>query len=301
MLFPSSLFTPNHSHAQLCNSPDKRFPNNSVGIPKLLWYKLGPKGLNEDTRAWTESCIELNPTYTAEFMTDEAADAYVKNTFASRSDIDDRTVSSIVESYLGLTIPILKADFLRYLLLFDKGGIWSDLDVSCKGVPFDAFVLPQYKDAALVVGWEFDMGWDMPFVRQFASWTILAKPGSPHMWQVIVDILDSLSTTMASNNVTIGNLTLSMVGDVVDFTGPRRLTNSIYKSLGKTLKRTIGEKDMSKLLQPKLVGDVLVMPGRSFAASSNRYTKEEEAQLPAALVTHHYAGSWKNDHGGESV
>lgn len=46
-----------------------------------------------------------------------------------------------------------------------------------------------------------------------------------------------------------------------------------------------------------LVSDVLILPGFSFAASSNYYSKEN-ATGPA-LVTHHYAGSWKNDHGGE--
>ena len=90
-----------------------------------------------------------------------------------------------------------------------------------------------------------------------------------------------------------------MIGDVVDFSGPRRLTRSVYKSLGTMLNRTIGAGDMQEILQPKLVGDVLVMPGRSFAASANRYKPDEEEELPPKLVTHHYAGTWKNNYGGE--
>ncbi|EOA85749.1 hypothetical protein ACJQWK_03077 [Exserohilum turcicum] len=262
-------------------------------IPKLIWYKLGPNGLSEDARNWTNSCIQNNPTYEARFITDESGDEYVRKAFAFRSDI--------VDSYLALPVPIYKADFLRYLLLWDQGGIWSDLDVSCK-TPIDEWVPPEYqKDAAVVVGWEFDHGWPGQYIRQFASWTMMAKPRSPHFMQVIDDILEKLQEQMAKHHLpSIANATLDIMGDVVDFTGPRRLTRGIIRSLEKQLNQSIDAiGDLKELLQPKLVGDVLVMPGRSFAASSNTYTPEQEALLPKQLVEHHYAGSWKNSKGGE--
>ncbi len=147
-------------------------------IPKKIWYKLGPRGLSDAARGWTDSCIQANPSYRAEFMTDESADAWVQETFAGRPDI--------VEAYLGLSVPILKADILRYLLLFAEGGIWSDLDVSCNGVPIDEWVPPEYKDGAGVV-WagSSTWGWGDNVLRQLASWTIMARPGSPHIWAVV--------------------------------------------------------------------------------------------------------------------
>jgi len=117
--------------------------------------------------------------------------------------------------------------------------------------------------------------------------------------QVIDDILQTLRDKTAEHNIPIQNATMDIMGDVVDFTGPRRLTRSVYTSLGKILDREIDARDMMELVQPKLVGDVLVMPGRSFAASANTYKPEEEELLPPKLVTHHYAGTWKNDNGGE--
>jgi hypothetical protein len=70
-------------------------PHSST-IPKKLWYKLGPNGLNDETRAWTDSCIGNNTNYEVEFMTDSSADRYVQSTFgASHPDL--------VEIYLGLT------------------------------------------------------------------------------------------------------------------------------------------------------------------------------------------------------
>ncbi|KAF2799743.1 glycosyltransferase family 32 protein [Melanomma pulvis-pyrius CBS 109.77] len=260
-------------------------------IPRNLWYKLGPNGLNNQTREWTDSCIKNNPGYEFEFMTDLSADTYVKDSFAHRPEI--------VETYLGLTIPILKADLLRYLLLFDKGGIWSDLDISCEGPPIDEWVPQKYKSkASLVVGWEFDVGWGGNFVRQFTSWTIMAKPGLSHMSMVIDDIVEGLRNKTVEHKVSLGELTLAMTGDVVDITGPRRLTVSVLKSLELTLNKTIPLADISNLMKPKLVGDLLIMPGYSFALSSNKYG-EGKAPPGTPLVTHHYAGTWKNDHGGE--
>jgi alpha 1,6-mannosyltransferase len=262
------------------------------GIPKIIWYKLGPHGLSEDARTWTDSCINANPEYEAHFMTDESGDAFVRETFAWRPDI--------VTNYLALSVPIWKADILRYLLLWDQGGIWFDLDVSCENIPIDEWIPTEYQnDTALVVGWEFDHGWPGRYMHQMEIWAIMAKPRSPHLMQVIDDILQVLEEKTTELGIPVENATMDMMGDTVEFTGPRRLTSGVYKSLGNMLNRSLEGSDVEELLQPKLVGDVLVMPGSSFALSSNIYTPEEEAQLSPALVEHHYAGTWKNSHGGE--
>jgi len=276
--------------------PTQSLPSNwtSNEIPKLIWYKLGPMGLSADTKKWTDTCIEGNPEYRAVFMTDESADEYVKKAYVMRPDV--------VENYLGLSIPILKADMLRYLLLFDQGGVYSDLDVSCEGVPMDQWVPEQYKaNTSVVVGWEFDMGYDDPIMLEFESWTIMAKPHSPHMLQVIDDLVDAIEDTKEKYKVDVGNITLDMIGDVVDFSGPRRLTNGILKSVERQLNRAIDQWEIRKIYQPKLVADVLIMPGWSFAASQNTYQPGDEQKMPPKLVAHHYAGTWKNKNGGETL
>lgn len=65
-------------------------------IPRKLWYKLGPNGLNDDTREWTNSCIRSNKGYEVEFMTESSADAFVRNAFGV-------AYPELVEIYLGLT------------------------------------------------------------------------------------------------------------------------------------------------------------------------------------------------------
>ncbi|PQE09915.1 Initiation-specific alpha-16-mannosyltransferase protein [Rutstroemia sp. NJR-2017a BVV2] len=277
--------------SQTTTSAPKSTPSVTA-IPEKIWYKLGPRGMTKQVREWVESCLDKNPNYKSEFMTDLSGDAYVKEKFAHRPDI--------VEAFLSLPFPILKADFLRYLLLFNEGGVYSDLDVSCNDTPIRDWIPAQYKkDASVVVGWEFDVGWGDGFMRQFATWTIMARPRSPHLLMVLDDIMEGLREKTKEYNVTIADMTWDMVGDVVDLTGPRRMTRSILKSLRATLKDEFDDGSIAAIFEPKLVGDVLILPGYSFALSSNHY-KPEDTQGPA-LVTHHFEGSWKNDHGGQTA
>lgn len=69
-------------------------------IPKKLWFKLGPKGLNDNTREWTNSCINNNKDYEVNFMTDTSSDVYVHRRFqSSRPDL--------VEIYHGLNSSLI--------------------------------------------------------------------------------------------------------------------------------------------------------------------------------------------------
>ncbi|KAL9616962.1 MAG: hypothetical protein Q9160_008232 [Pyrenula sp. 1 TL-2023] len=278
-------------HLQATTTPKQNHPL-ATAIPEKIWYKLGPRGITPEAREWINSCLNKNPTYSVEYMSDAAADIYVKEKFAHRPDI--------VEAFLALPLPILKADLFRYLLLLNEGGIYNDLDVSCEDTPIRDWIPARYKhETSLVVGWEFDVGWFDGFVRQLATWTIMARPKSPHIAMMVDDILESLQAKTREHNVAISGLTWAMLGDVVDVTGPRRMTRSIMKSLKATLGDSFDEGSLVGLSEPKLVGDVLFMPGYSFALSSNHY-KAEDTQGPT-LVTHHFKGSWKNEQGGESV
>ncbi|KAI1520068.1 PX domain containing protein [Pyrenophora tritici-repentis] len=287
--------TPDDRQPKIDHEQSNHEPSTTdYGIPRLLWYKLGPMGLIPDTKKWTDSCINSNPGWKATFMTDEAADEYVKKAYVMRPDV--------VENYLGLSIPILKADMLRYLLLFDQGGVYSDLDVSCEGVPIDEWVPEAFRpNTSLVVGWEFDMGFEDNIMLEFESWTIMAKPHSPHLLQVIDDMVDAIEDVMEKHKVPVEKISLDMIGDVVDFSGPRRLTYGILKSLKRQLNRDIDGKEIRKIYQPKLLGDVLIMPGYSFAATQNSYQPGDELKMPPKLVQHHYAGTWKNKNGGETL
>ena len=257
-------------------------------IPKKIWYKVGPKGVNNETREWMNTCLEKNPTFERQILTDSSAKSYIIERFAHRLDI--------VETYLALPIPILKADLLRYLLLFAEGGIWSDLDVSCGDTPIHDWIPEEYKkNTSLVVGWEFQTV-DEAHMREFVTWTIMSKPELRHMSVVINDTLQAIHGKAQEHKVPISGLKMDMLGDIVWLTGPMAMSKSIIKSLG-IEKDNINYGTTPYVFEPQLFDDVLILPGYSFSASLQNY-KDDERPGPA-LVTHHFAGTWKNENGGE--
>lgn len=75
------------------------------------------------------------------------------------------------------------------------------------------------------------------------------------------------------------------------------MTRAILKSISVELGETVGGGNVSNLREPVLLHDVLVFPNVAFAATQGGWPQDQGPYL----VEHHYAGSWKNDHGGESV
>jgi mannosyltransferase OCH1-like enzyme len=186
-------------------------------------------------------------------------------------------------------VPILKADFLRQLILYADGGVWSDLDVTCHQ-PIDSWIPAKYKDKAnLVVGLEFDG-------NQFASWTVMAKPRANHIAAAIDYIINTLEYEAGLANTTISGLTMKTISDVVLVTGPQAMTRAILQSISVELGEKVDGGNVSNLQEPVLLHDVLVLPNAAFAAMQGGWPKDQGPYF----VEHHYAGSWKNDQGGES-
>ena len=106
--------------------------------------------------------------------------------------------------------------------------------------------------------------------------------------QIIVDIVvDKLKGIARANAVGIEEITLEMLSDVVEVTGPKIMTVAIMTSLELLLGRPVDDRDYTHNKRPELVGDVLVMPGVSFDALQNGNPTDQGD----ALVTHHHEGS----------
>lgn len=256
------------------------WPPTDKSIPHTIWYKLGPKGLNKDASEWMNSCLSRNPTWQARYMLDENADDWVASSFSDRPDI--------VGTFQNLTIPILKADFLRYLLLYREGGIWFDLDVECGDILIDDWIPAALKaNTSLVVGWEFDAGLPNDVSHQLESWTIMSQPGSPYMLQAINDITQAIHDEAGEHSVPTSELKLHVVPDVVDFTGPARLTRSVFRALEGTLGADVDRRLVQGILKPTQLGDVLFMPGWAFAATQGQYPEQDRHKMGPRLVIHH--------------
>ncbi|KAL4874080.1 hypothetical protein BDV12DRAFT_158988 [Aspergillus spectabilis] len=255
-------------------------------FPAKIWHKCGPKGLTEQAQKLIDQWLEKNPNFRHELLTDDSADQYVLENYAHWPDV--------LETYMALTVPILKADFLRVLILYADGGIWSDLDVADE-YPVSDWIPEKFtKDTKhpinVVVGIEFD-GW------QFTSWTVMAKPHLQHFKAVIEYVVKALKTAAIENKVSLSELTKPMLvdPDVVAVTGPQAITQALLKSVSIETGQEVDKGQIRSLKEPKLIGDILVLPQAAFAALQGGMPKDQGPYL----VSHQYAGSWKNDAGGE--
>lgn len=252
----------------------------SRGIPAKIWQKAGPKGIDQNARDLIQKWLHHNPRFRHEVLTDASGEQYVRDHYAYWPEA--------LNTFLDLKVPIVKADLLRILILYSDGGLYADLDVACEA-PIDSWIPAEYVDKVkAVVGIEFD-GW------QFASWTLMAAPGLVHFKSAIEYILRQFRDTAERHQVEIADITMEMISDVVDVSGPQAITLAILESLSKATGEDIGKASIAGLHEPRLLGDILVMPQAAFSALQGGFPKDQGPYL----VSHYYAGTWKNDRGGE--
>lgn len=288
------LFVPRISHvclaplSQSAQIEPSRLTSTFSPIPRKIWHS-GPDGISPYAQEWVQTCLDRNPSYRHEVLTDASGDAYVMEKFADRPDI--------VSTYLSLTVPILKADLLRYLILYADGGMWSDLDVSCNETKIDEWIPTEYRaDTKMVVGLEYGLEVELEenphflddgdLHTQFTNWIFMAAPGVRHLAIIIDAIIVDLNKLADSKGLPMSKLTFHMIDNVVDMTGPKRMTRTLVASLEKQLGQKIDDTNISRLKKPKLIGDVLILP-------TNAWANEFENEGPK-YVKHHYAGTWKH-------
>ena len=270
-----------------------QFPYDAEGkFPAYIWqtWKVTPASgeFSDNFRAAEASWTEKHPGFVHEVVTDEAAVYLMRHLYAS--------VPQVVDAYKALPIPVLKADFFRYLILLARGGIYSDIDTTAIQSTTDW--LP--KDVSrstigLIVGIEADPDredWHDWFSRriQFCQWTIQAKPGHPVLREIVASLTEEILEAKKS-----GTLKKKSIGkNVVEFTGPARWTDTIFNYMNDPRYFKIEEKNITweaftGMTAPKKVGDVVVLPITSFSPGVQQMGAKEPDD-PMAFVKHDFEG-----------
>lgn len=203
------------------------FPYDSTSnIPHQIWqtWKIGPQDskfpskLRDIQKKWTHMTDLTGYQYN--LITDDSILSLLNNLYGE--------IPLVIEAYNLLPTMILKADFFRYLILFARGGIYSDMDtvplkpfnkwssssesILSNPIYNDPINLLPYKninrdkiklsknEPGLVIGIEADPDrddWKDWYARriQFCQWTIQSKPGHPILRELIMNIT---ATTLRS-------------------------------------------------------------------------------------------------------
>lgn len=229
-----------------------------------------------------------HPSFVHEVITDTVAMHLIRHLYAS--------VPEVLEAYNALPLPVLKADFFRYLILLARGGIYSDIDTTAlksaaDWIPHDV----PANSYGMVIGIEADPDrpdWAQWYSRriQFCQWTIQSKPGHP----VLVDVVANI-TQETLNRKKAGTLSQDHKV-IIEFTGPAVWTDSIFAFFNNpnyfdmsTSKGNITWENFTGMKAPKKVGDVIVLPITSFSPGIKTMGAGEESD-PMAFVKHNFEG-----------
>ncbi|PHH66591.1 hypothetical protein CDD81_6428 [Ophiocordyceps australis] len=267
-----------------------------VKFPAFIWqtWKTTPSDGNFPFRDQEASWSEQHPGFIHEVVTDNVAHSLLRLFYAS--------VPEVLEAYQALPLPVHKADFFRYLILFARGGIYSDIDTSALKSALEWIPADVSRDTVgLVVGIEADPDrpdWAQWYSRriQFCQWTIQSKPGHPVLRDIIARITNDTLTMKHS-----GRMNVYDGKHVVDLTGPAIWTDTIMDyfnderffdtahSLGK-----IDWHNFTGMETSKRVGDVVVLPITSFSPGVEQMGAKDDDD-PMAFVKHDFEGTWKPD------
>jgi alpha 1,6-mannosyltransferase len=273
-----------------------QFPYDREGkFPGYIWqtWKVTPSSgeFSEELRPAEASWTEKHPGFVHEVVTDKGAVYLMRYLYAS--------VPEVVEAYNALPMPVLKADFFRYLILLARGGIYSDIDTTALKSATDWIPdeVPR-STFGLVVGIEADPNrtdWRDWYARriQFCQWTIQAKPGHPVLRDVVATITED---TLRMKKLGILH---QMDKSVMEFTGPGVWTDAIFNYLNNPIYfkmdgKNITWENFTGMETAKKVGDVVVLPITSFSPGVGQMGSKEPDD-PMAFVQHSFEGTWKSE------
>eukprot|EP00730_Choanoeca_flexa_P006592 TRINITY_DN12182_c0_g2_i12.p1 TRINITY_DN12182_c0_g2~~TRINITY_DN12182_c0_g2_i12.p1 ORF type:complete len:657 (+),score=126.19 TRINITY_DN12182_c0_g2_i12:35-2005(+) len=251
-------------------------------IPKIIHQTWKTTEIPATCTSAVASWKAKNPGFEYRFYTDADMDAIIKRDHAELWGMYQRMV------------PVMKADLFRYLILYDVGGYYADIDVECLQ-PIETWQTRSrtFFNVGMMVGFEVITGtrpdWRKWFARKFqmCQWTIASVPEHPilgrvidHIWNVFENHTDEQIQTRSA----------------VDLTGPAVWSDAVTDFMKHEFNVTFGQDPFkSNMLRDEfvLVGDVLLLPLRSLAVGSAGYQPPATYDYEDQFVRHGFQGSWK--------
>lgn len=136
-------------------------------IPKLIHQTAKTKDIPEKWQAFQRRLIELHPGWTYKLWTDEDNDTFVK-----------KEMPDFYPVFKSFPKNIMRADTIRYVLMYRLGGLYMDLDYEMLK-PFDLL------DHDIVLPWESE-GEHGPNNDLIANSIFASTPGHP-FWKIVLE------------------------------------------------------------------------------------------------------------------
>ena len=259
-------------------------------IPHKIWQVfLGYApfdGLGETVKSW----VTTNQDYSYVLVSNEGANSFVNEYYSERPNI--------LQTYQKLKYPIFRSDLLRYMLLAAEGGIYSDLDTTALK-PVREWVPPELQSQTrAIVGIEYDQ-LDDPTPSHgllerisFCQWTLASSPGHPMMEQILEEVIKALNALAKKHHTSVADL-VPADEEVVQTTGPAIWSRVVLESLSRATNTKVTFRNVTKLKEPRLFGDILILPIDGFG-TGQPHSGSNRMGADTALIRHQFKGSWKH-------
>jgi mannosyltransferase OCH1-like enzyme len=184
-------------------------------IPKQIFQTWYTKKLPKIVQNNINEMMKKNKEYKIYLYDDNDIDKYIKENHSER----------IYNAYCKLNIGAAKADLWRYLILYQFGGIYLDIDSIIKVdlntiiKSNDEFIISREKNKGVLLQWFF-----------------MIKPQHPVLLKIIEKVVDNIEKEVSKN--------------VIYITGPRVFTECINEYYGKEI-YNLKDNEIDKL---KIIG-----------------------------------------------
>lgn len=213
---------------------------NKQMIPKKIHqiYLQGFDSLDPDYVELIIKMKDINPEWTYKIYSEKDIMLYIKENFDS----------NILDSYKKINpiYPAARADFFRYLILYNEGGFYIDVK-SFPSKPLDSII--SNEDKFIVCQWDrekyptYGLHKEIDYVEngEYQQWNIMCEKKSPIMKDVINGVVYNI------NNYSIFKQGVARKG-VLRTTGPIVFTEKVYE-----YRRDEGVKIFSSNMEPGIV------------------------------------------------
>ncbi|KAJ3100728.1 membrane-bound alpha-1,6- mannosyltransferase Initiation-specific [Physocladia obscura] len=263
--------------------------NEKITIPQNILQTYKTAHLEQWTKEqgkynrteWFLSWQNFNPNYKHIVLNDSAAIEFIDANF-------DNEISN---AYLKMPLVVLRADMLRYAMMWILGGIYTDSDTICRKSIREW--IGEYSDASLLVSIEWykntiDYPGEKYHHTQLVQWTFAATNNHPVFWNLLEKV------TKKVNEASVWYL--KSIQNVEEIGGPQIFTKTIeeYMNLQNETLNSLENGTKRRVYFPK--SRVLVLPHLSFAAVEKDFGTE------FAFSSHVFKGfdvdeGWKNGKG----
>ena len=269
-------------------------------FPRKIWqtWKVDPLSFDQRDALTARTWTAKNPDYRYEVLTDANDLTWIEQHYGP----EGLGRQDIVDFYRNVNATIIRADLLRYLVMYAEGGVYADIDVEALK-PVRRWITDRFDEADvdMVIGVEIDQPQfaDHPILgkksQSFCQWTFMCKPRLPVMLRLVEQIMAWLSGLAAQQGVSISDVHLDF-DEVISGTGPSAFTVAILEEMNRASSKKITWDRFHDMDESRLVSRVLVLDVEAFAAGQG-HSDSGNHNARGALVKHHYhASNWPSRH-----